>query len=77
MIIVLCPHCNGTVVVEQLNCQIFRHGILKENGQQINPHTTKLECDILFETGRIYGCGKPFKVVQKADTYEAIICDYI
>jgi hypothetical protein len=77
MILVVCPHCNGTVLVEQLNCQIFRHGILKETGQQINPHLKKSDCDLLFESGRIYGCGKPFKVVPKADTYEAIVCDYI
>ena len=59
MILFVCPHCNGTVLVEQLNCQIFRHGILKETGQQINPHLKKSDCDLLFESGRIYGCGKP------------------
>lgn len=77
MIVVVCPHCNGTVVVEQLNCQIFRHGIFKRTGEQMNPHLKKEDCDSLFETGRIFGCGKPFKVVPKDDGYEAIVCDYI
>ena len=78
MIIVLCPHCDGTVVVEQLNCQIFRHGVYKANGQQMNPHTPKEECDAAVEKERIYGCGKPFKVVLNEESkYTAIICDYI
>jgi DNA-directed RNA polymerase subunit RPC12/RpoP len=41
MIEIQCPHCNGTVMVKQLNCKIFRHGVFKKNGKQINPHAKK------------------------------------
>lgn len=77
MIYVNCPHCQGVVEVEQLNCQIFRHGILKSSGQQMNPHTSKEECDLLAEREDIHGCGKPFRVVLENDKYIAIVCDYI
>ena len=29
--IVECPHCKNPVLIEKLNCCIFRHGILKHN----------------------------------------------
>ncbi len=78
MLIVQCPHCGGDVVIEQLNCKIFRHGIFKKNGKQINPHSPKSDCDMYVEKGLIYGCGKPFRVVvQDNNTYKAEICDYI
>ena len=77
MIIVQCPHCKGEIVIEQLNCKIFRHGIFKKNGKQINPHEKKVVCDMYIEKDLIFGCGKPFKVIEKKDKYEAIICDYI
>ena len=40
-IVIECPHCNQCILIEQLNCRIFRHGILKHNGTQINPHSPK------------------------------------
>jgi hypothetical protein len=77
MIEVQCPHCNGTIIIEELNCRIFRHAVLKENGNQINPHAPKEECENYIEKDMIYGCGKPFIVVNKDDKYIAEICDYI
>lgn len=50
-----CPYCNVTILVEALNCRIFRCGILKSNG-------TQSECERLYNAGLIYGCGKPFRV---------------
>jgi hypothetical protein len=76
-ILLPCPHCTCFVEILELNCRIFRHGIYKENGQQINPHAPKAECDTLFSEGRIYGCGKPFTVVQNDDAWEAQVCDYV
>ena len=35
---VTCPHCNITIEVLELNCQIFRCGIYKNTLEQINPH---------------------------------------
>ena len=72
-IITQCPHCKIGVVVEALNCRIFRCGIYKHNHQQINPHATKEECDLLVATGAIYGCGRPFMVLDD----KTVVCDYI
>jgi hypothetical protein len=78
-IVVECPHCKHYIYVfsNELNCHIFRHGIFKNNFQQIDPHLSKEKCDYLFKSGLIYGCGKPFKIIKENDNYKAIICDYI
>lgn len=78
-ILVICPHCKENVLIEQLNCQIFRHGVMKTTGEQIDPHASKDICDNLFTNHLIYGCGKPFKVTLHPDsnTYVAEVCDYI
>lgn len=39
--IIICPHCNDTIIIEKINCAIFKDGICKKNGKQINPHSTK------------------------------------
>lgn len=72
-----CPHCNDYIIIEQINCGIFRHGIFKYNLLQINPHLTKLECDKLKKQDLIYGCGKPFKVVFENNEWIGIECEYI
>jgi hypothetical protein len=72
-----CPHCNDYVIIEKINCAIFRHGVMKNNVQQINPHMDKAQCDKLKELDLIYGCGKPFKLVKINNEWNAIICDYI
>jgi hypothetical protein len=77
-IVVECPHCNAPVLVEKLNCRIFRHGTLKTNNQQINPHASKDECDNLLINNMIYGCSKPFQIiVNENKEFVAIICEYI
>ena len=83
-IIVDCPHCQLPVLImsNEINCAIFRHAIYKNTSKQINPHMPKDKCDNLFKTGRIIGCGKPFKLVARTDkeaaaNYEAVECDYI
>ena len=73
-LIVHCPHCHESIIIEQINCRIFRHGVYKSNGQQIDPHSTKRVCDEIVQKQLIYGCGKPFFI---NDRLEAIICDYI
>jgi hypothetical protein len=76
-IVVMCPHCKEHVLIEQLNCKIFRHGILKTNNNQIEPHSTKDLCDYFIKNNLIYGCGKPFQIIQNNNELIAIICDYI
>lgn len=75
--ILKCPHCNDFIIIEKLNCGIFRHGILISNGKQINPHESKQMCDDLLKKKLIYGCGKPFKIIQNGEKLEIKICDYI
>jgi len=73
-----CPHCDQLIIIEQINCSIFRCGMEKQSGNQIPPHAPKQECDRLAEQKLIYGCGKPFRVLQKPDgTLLAEPCDYI
>ena len=70
-----CPHCADYIVVKasEINCKIFRHGVMKDNLQQVSPHAPKDRCDYLKENDLIYGCGKPFKFDGKS----VEICDYI
>lgn len=75
--ILICPHCNEYVIIEKMNCGIFRHGILKNNGQQIDPHSSKVDCDKYIENGLIYGCGKPFRITVDNNKFTIEICDYI
>ena len=80
-----CPHCNQLMelIKQEINCAIYRHGIFKETGQQMDPHASKHICDELVEKDLIYGCGKPFKLfenknpVTKETTYYIEKCDYI
>ena len=75
--IIICPHCNNYIIIEKLNCGIFRHGIYKNNGKQIDPHASKEICDKLIKDNVIYGCGKPFQIIEIKNTFEIKICDYI
>jgi len=76
---IVCPHCNKHFIVKktELNCRIFRCGVLKSNMKQIGPHTKKIECDRLKENNLIYGCSKPFKFITNNGINSIIICDYI
>jgi hypothetical protein len=81
-LILKCPHCEDYVLIEKLNCCIFRHGILKYNGKQMDPHANKIQCDLLIKNKEIFGCGKPFKIIitknnLNVETYSTEICDYI
>lgn len=72
-----CPHCNEYIIIEEVNCAIFRHGVYKENLQQIDPHSSKVVCDELLEKNLIYGCGKPFRLEKIDSKWISICCDYI
>jgi hypothetical protein len=82
-LVVECPHCKEPVLIEKLNCCIFRHGVNKKNGKQIDPHSSKELCDFYIKKKLILGCGKPFQVIPNVnskdndDKFIAIICDYI
>lgn len=48
-----CPYCKGLILIEQINCKIFRHAVNKHTFEQVNPHSSYIEEEI-------YGCGYPF-----------------
>ena len=86
-IIISCPHCGQFSEIIELNCRIFRCGVFKHNLTQIPPHETKEICDDLKLRDVIFGCGKPFRLLEKNRTldisgseafeFEAVVCDYI
>lgn len=49
-----CPHCACLIEIIALNCKIFRCGILKKSGEQINQHLSKEQCDDLVAKGLIW-----------------------
>jgi len=61
------PHCDEHILIEKINCAIFRHAVIKTNGNQLNPHSNKTICDNLILNNAIYGCGKPFKVIKNPE----------
>lgn len=75
--IITCPNCNESVLIEKLNCGIFRHGIMKKNQVIINQHLDKASCEFLVKNELIYGCGKPFQIIIKDGIPIITICDYI
>jgi hypothetical protein len=75
--IIECPHCKAFIIIKELNCKIFRHGIYKNNYEQVNPHAPKDVCDELVNNELVYGCCKPFQIIEENGKYNAVICDYI
>lgn len=60
----LCPNCLTTVIEvekDQINCKIFRCGVVKATGKQIGPHTKEAECNRFREEGLVWGCARPFR----------------
>ncbi len=76
----VCPHCSDAIVVlrNEVNCRIFRHGVMKSDYKQVDPHAPKDVCDRLVAEGLIFGCGRPFRLVPDGnDGFTIEICDYI
>ena len=71
-----CCRCGQAFIVErdQLNCRIFRCGIIKTSGVQLEPHATRGVCEYYYNNGLLYGCGKPFRI---DDNLQVVKCDYI
>ena len=72
------PDCNISIEISEINCAIFRCGICKDKndvyyGKQIEPHLSKEECDRLKKEDKIWGCGRPFQLVNNT----LIKCQYI
>lgn len=74
-----CPHCLDDIIVmkNELNCRIFRHATLKSNFSQVNPHASFEECQKLISNNLIFGCGKPFEIINsKENKLIAVKCEY-
>ena len=75
-----CPHCNMMMELpkNEINCAIYRHGVIKATGKQMDPHAPKHVCDYLLQNNLIYGCGKPFRVIHKSqENIWVEKCEYI
>lgn len=70
-----CPHCEGLVEVlaSQINCKIFRHGVMRGTHNQVNPHASRDECDRLVRDNAVWGCCRPFTF----DGQTVAKCEYI
>jgi hypothetical protein len=79
---IICPHCQGSVIVapQDIQCAIFRH--LSGPPGQINPHATRAECEAMLALNQpgqplvALGCGKPFRYTPQAPG-NAEPCEYI
>ena len=76
-ICVLCPHCNDYVLISQLQCGIFRHGVYIKTKKPIPPHASRKQCDDLIKCKLIFGCGKPFQVKLINNVIVVSVCKYI
>ena len=80
-----CPHCNQMMglVRQEINCAIYRHGVYKDTGEQMDPHEKQERCEYLAKNKLIYGCGKPFQLFENKNPTTGYIeyyiekCDYI
>lgn len=77
-IIIKCPHCDLMIqtYIKDFNCKIFRHGIFKHNYKQIDPHAPKNLCDEYKIKNLIFGCGKPYELIQVDNKWNAVKCEY-
>lgn len=76
---VVCPHCRLPILImsNEINATVFRHGSLKESGEQIDPYTSNDICKQLSKNNKIYGCGKSFTLVHRGSVdFSAEKCYY-
>jgi hypothetical protein len=76
MEIIVCPNCNEYIIISELNCGIFRHAVYS-NGEQVDPHMSKEDCEKLLKTPNVLGCCKPFRVKVINGEWRVEICGYI
>lgn len=73
--ILSCPSCNDLVYIDRsdINCGIFRHAVMKTTMEPIDPHASFETCELLVYKGLVYGCAKPFRIIDDV----AYRCEYI
>jgi hypothetical protein len=78
--VLYCPHCNLPIIIEELNCGIFRHAVYKTDPtRQVPSHSSQATCENLVTTDNVIGCCKPFLVAVRPGTHKLTIkkCEYI
>lgn len=76
--IVVCPHCEKPVLIEKINCGIFRHAVLIATGEQVSPHLNEEGCETLIQNKLVYGCCKPFQIIKTCENvFKIQVCGYI
>lgn len=74
-----CPHCDELIIImkDDLNCCIFRHAVYKDSFFQVDPHLSEQLCNYLRRSELVFGCAKPFRIIQIGHEYDAVVCAYI
>ena len=62
--VIMCPYCGLVSEIEQINCGVFRCGYYCNSLLQIPPHLSEEEGNRLVKEKKIYGCSRPFKIVD-------------
>ena len=61
-IIVMCPHCNDFILIEELNCCIFRHGVFIKNNKQMDQHASEELCNYYIKKKKYMVVGNHIKL---------------
>lgn len=74
-----CPHCKMHIHIawNDVRCRIFRCGVYSDTLIPIPPHSTKEYGDRLLKQNRVYGCTRPFQMIETNGTWHVSACDYI
>ena len=74
-----CPHCEQPILIyeNEINCMIFRHAVFKETMEQVDPHASKEMLDLLVMENKVYGCGKPFRLIRNEGSFLIVECGYV
>jgi hypothetical protein len=51
-----------------VNCGVFRHGVWRDSGMQLPPHASRSTCEAAVASGRLDGCGRPFRLLLNGVT---------
>jgi hypothetical protein len=74
-----CPHCGGGVVVleSEVNCRIFRHGVMRDGSGGVPPHAPREQCDAMVAGDAVYGCARPFELIPVGREFVVRACEYV
>lgn len=72
VLIVTCPWCNVEIIIEKINCAIFRHAVYKISFEQVPPHLAEIECKLAISQDLVWGCCLPFEILNE----KATKCEY-